>query len=107
MPGLITLTILILAIAAAFVLRISNYFAAHFSSTTISLIAIAISMLGLLLAISDAATFGGLPEQMAASPGVQSLRTVSRVGVASFGLALLVNILAALIVPRQSARTSS
>jgi len=107
LPGLIAFTILVLAIAATVILRIPSYFAAHFSGTTISLIAIAISMIGLLLAISDAATFVGLPEDMMTSPGAQSLRTVSLVGVASFGLALIVNGMAALIVPRQISESSS
>ena len=105
-PGLIIFAILASAIATTFILRIPSYFASQFSRNTISLLAIAISILGLLLAISDAATFVGLPEYMMTRPGVQSQRIVSFVGVASFSLALIVNVVAALIVPKQSADTS-
>ena len=107
LPSLITFAIIVSAFAATAVLRIPRYFAVHFSGTTISVIAIAVSTLGLLLAISDAAAFVRLPEHILASPGAQSLRTVSTVGVASFGLALIVNGMAALIVPRKSSRSSS
>ncbi len=102
MPGLITLAILVGAIAATAILHIPKYFASNFSSTTISLLAIAVSTLGLLLAITNAASFADLPEHIVTSPGIQNQRLVSLVGVVSFGLALLINLLAALIVPRQS-----
>ena len=102
-PALITIAILVGAIAATAILRIPSYFASNFSSTTISLLAIAVSILGLLLAISDAASFADLPEHMMTSPGVQNQRLVSIVGVVSVCLALFVNLLAALIVPRQTA----
>lgn len=107
MPGLITLVILVLAIATTAILHIPDYFASNFSSTFISLLAIAVSTLGLLLTISDAASFVDLPDHMLMRPGVQSQRVVSLVGTASFSLAFVVNVLAAFIVPRRSARTSS
>ena len=106
LPGLITLVILAFAIAATAILHIPNYFASNFSSTTISLLAIAVSILGLLLTVPNAASFADLPEGMLTSPGTQNLRIVSLIGVASFVLALVVNVTAAFIVPRRSARTS-
>jgi hypothetical protein len=107
MPGLITLAILIVAIAATAILHVPDYFSSNFSSTTASLLAIAVSTLGLLLAITNAASFTNLPEHKMTSPGVQSQRVVSVIGVVSFSLALVINVMVALIVPRRSAGISS
>ena len=107
LPGLITLAILLFAVAATAILHIPDFFGSNFSGTTISLLAVAVSTLGLIITIPNAATFTGLPDNMMMRSGVQSLRIVSLVGIASFGLALVVNVLAALIVPRRRAGTSS
>ena len=81
LPGSISLVILAFAVGATVILHIPNYFASNFSSTTISLLAIAVSIFGLLLTVPDAPSFANLPEGMLTSPGTQNLRIVSLIGV--------------------------
>jgi len=104
-PGLITLAIVTFAVAATIILHIPNYFGSNFSGSTISLLAIAVSIFGLLLTVPNAASFADLPDSMLNSSGVQNLRTVSYIGAVSFGLALIINVVAAFVVPRQGAST--
>ena len=105
--GLIIVLQIAAMIAVVIGLRLPTYFASHFSSLTISFLAITFSIFALILPIDEARSFIGLPEGLIDRSGVIHLRNSAYIGVICFALALVANILAAFFATRQTKKDST
>lgn len=105
-PGALSLLAVLAMISVVIVFQLPSYFASRLSARALSLIAIIFSLFALTLAVLDANTYLGLPESLASSRGAQNLATIAFLGVITFALALIANLLAAVVARRQQLNLS-
>ncbi len=96
LEGAIVLAVVAAMILMVVVFNLPAYFARIMSLQGLILIAMIFSVFALGLAISQAASFIGLPDILTSSPGTQNLMAVALLGVISFGTAFIINLLVAI-----------
>jgi hypothetical protein len=81
--------------------RLPALFAERMSLGALSTMAILISVLGLGLFYTDAARYFNLSTDLAVIPGMGTLRLVSYIGLAGFGLAFVATALAVAVAAKR------
>lgn len=100
--GLVIALLIVAMIAAVVGFRLPRYFASKLSGRVLSFLAITFSTLALIAALVEARSYVGLPESLISSPGVLQLQSTANLGAAVMGLALVINLVAAILAPKRA-----
>ena len=98
--GILLVAGIALLVAAVWVFRLPTTFARRLSPGAISAMAIASSVFGVLLTYNEARGFGTLPPDVLGRPTMQYLRLGGALALAAFALALVANLIAAVVALR-------
>jgi hypothetical protein len=100
LPGILLITGIVVMVGVVWAFRLPASFATRLSPRALSFGAILFSVFAVVFSYQDASGIGELPEDLLARPSMQILRLGGTVAFGAFSLALLANLIAAVVARR-------